>query len=317
MPIDECPLIGLVKSYRPGKRTNVYVVSLHKPVVDCVFPFLDFFQVSTFNQFCHRSIIMGNIGSATACLGCGHGNSSPLWKSTDCELENQAFENCRTCKINLSSNTTARELSGSKSWYRSHRVMLESQRANIENLIEKASTERTAAMVSESFMLQNLSVIESQKAKLDQLFRRSADYSDNRRQHAVTGPEATSCGCPPPPFKTVSFSGFVDEHLFDGGNPWPSDDEDEDNYGFECNDSSTASDSSDEDEDLEDMLCGEDLQVNHTPRWPPVSIGASCAQSPSTSPSLSPIARLMDAAAAKFPAAGSSRTVPLRCADAR
>ena len=261
---------------------------------------------------------MGNISSATACLGCGHGNTSSSWKPPECDIERTALENCRKCKIKSSSKTSTRAYSESKSWYRSHRVTLESQRVNIENLIEKAASERTTAMVSESFMLQNLSVIENQKAKLDILFRKSNEYSSSRGQYDLTDLETTTYNCSlHPPVKTVSFCGIVDELLFDREDSWHSDEYDEEEYESGDEDSlGTASDSPVADEDEEDIPHGDDPRLYHMPRWSPDFIGAARAPSLTLSPSLSPVARLMDAAAAKIPGP-SPRTIPFRCADAR
>jgi hypothetical protein len=227
-------------------------------------------------------------------------------------------ENRQKCKIKSSSKTSTKAYSESRSWYRSHRVMLESQRVNIESLIEKATTERTAAMVSESFMLQNLSVIEHQKAQLDILFRKSIDNSSNRGQCTLAGTETTSCSSLPS-VKTVSFCGIVDELHFDREDPWQRDDDDKDEYEFEDDeslDNSTASDCSDEDEEKEVMLRGKDPQTSHAPRWSPDFMGTSRASSLSLSPSLSPVARLVEAAAAKCPGS-SPRAVPFGGADAR
>jgi hypothetical protein len=180
--------------------------------------------------------------------------------------------------------------------------MLESQRLNIQNLIEKATTERAAAIVSETFMLQNLSVIENQRAQLDILFSKS---------NVGHSPETSSWTSTSSPLaKTVSFCCVVDELLFDAEDPWESDGGDEcDEYDAEDDngrsDSSTESDSSDEDDEA---LPRFEEPLSHEPRWQP----DFSADPRAPSLSLSPVARLMEAAAAKH-----SRTAAFRGADAR
>ncbi len=163
-------------------------------------------------------------------------------------------------------------------------------------------------MVSESFMLQNLSVIESQKAQLDVLFRRSDDANSCRGQD----PDLRNCPATPL-VKAVSFCCVVDELLFEPEDPCPSDD---DSHAFQYEDNerldwSTESDSSDDDEKEDDLpRGGEDPQVKHAQRWSPDFI----ARAPSLS--LSPVARLMEAACAKH-SGQSPHSAPFGRADAR